>query len=235
MGSPLIDLKAAAVAKANPNDLVEIIDVEQGTDDWKILRIGIPTASRFATMMASGKDGGKSESRAKLLYVMAGEILTQTPAETFVSKAMDRGREMEPEALEHYAFTRDVEVTRVGFVRRTIRKSFNRDLIVGCSPDGLISTDGIVQTKTMQPDLLIELLEQGRFPTKHRAQCQGELWVTGRQWCDLKIFYRGMPVSPVFHVERDDGYIKEIAEAVEVFDYELRKLVERIRNMGGKS
>lgn len=220
--------------KPPPADLVEVFDeVEQRSPEWDALRCGVPTASRFGTMMASGKDGGESVSRARLLYQMAGEVLSGVPAETYVSRAMERGIRMEPAALEHYAFTRGVEVARVGFIRRTIPNQFGGALVVGCSPDGLVGDDGGVQVKTMQPDLLVELVDRGRFPSEHRAQCQGEMWVTGRRWWDLKIFYEGLPLSPVFRLERDEAYIAQVAAAVETFAFDLRRLVERVKAKGG--
>lgn len=215
-------------ARASESE-VEFFDCEQGGEEWKRLHIGVPSASRFKAIMASGRDGDASKTRAKLLYQMAGEILTGEPAETFKNAVMQRGIEMEPEAREHYAFRPNVELTSVGFARRTIGR-----VTVGCSPDSLVGKDGLLEIKTMAPDMLIELLQSGRFPTEHRAQVHGSLWVLKRQWCDLKIFYRGMPVSPEFRIERDEIFIRMIDEAVQVFDYDLRRLVEKIKDMGGK-
>ena len=99
--------------KPPPADAVEVFgEVEQRSPEWDALRCGVPTASRFGTMMASGRDGGESVGRQRLLYQMAGEVLSGVPAETYVSRAMERGIRMEPAALEHYAFTRGVQVTR---------------------------------------------------------------------------------------------------------------------------
>lgn len=215
-------------APAAPQDMVEVFDVEQGSDPWFDLRLGMPTASRFATIMANGKDGGESKTRQRLLYVLASEIISGIPCPGFESRAMRRGKEMEPGAIEHYQFVRATSVERVGFVRRTVRLPLG-DMVVGCSPDGLVGADGVVQVKTMDPELLLELLDSGRFPTEHRAQCQGELWVTGRRWCDLLIFHESMPAqSPIFRIERDDAYIQKINEAVQVFAHDLAELVKRI-------
>lgn len=206
---------------------IEIFDCAQESEEWFKLHIGCPSASTFKAIMAEGADGGDAKTRTKLLYQMAGEIITGAPRETFSSFEMQRGKEQEPEAREHYAFTRAVELTRVGFVRRTLPG--NR--FVGCSPDSLIGSDGILEIKTMRPDLMIELLHKPGVPPGHRAQCQGSLWVTGRAWLDLVIFYRNMPVMPTFKIERDEVYIKQIANEVERFEYELKKLVERVRGM----
>lgn len=221
--------KAKPKAPANPE--VEILDgFEQNSPEWLQARIGLCTASNFATIMASGKDGGDSKTRTKLLYQMAGEILCGEPAETYSNASMQRGSDMEAEAREHYARTNFAEIRRVGFVRRTLPTG----RLVGCSPDALVGDDGVLEIKTMKPELLIELALRGAagFPTQHRHQCQGALWVTGRQWCDLLIFYRGMPVAPKFRIDRSDAHIKEISDAVEIFDYELRRLVEKIGSMG---
>lgn len=230
---PSEDLAAAAahLAALNRAGEVDVFDFDQGSDEWLMARLGMPTASNFATIMAEGRDGDASLTRRKLLYQLAGELLTGEVAETFTNAAMMRGKEMEPEACEHYAFTRDVVLERVGFVVRTLPRGQR----VGCSPDRfVVGQDKVLETKTMRPDLLIELARRGTFPTEHRAQCHGTLWVTGRSLCDLMIFYRGMPVSPTFTLERDEIYIRQIAEQVEVFAYELVKVVEQMRNMGGR-
>lgn len=223
---------AALQAKAQGEvfrELVEVFDeIEQGTEEWFALRLGLPTASNFATIMAEGKDGGASKTRAKLLYQLAGEIVTGEPAENYSNAFMERGKQMEAEAREDYdrrfAFPKAVELRRVGFVRRTVAPG----RFIGCSPDSLVGEDGVLEIKTMAPHLLIPLRESGRFPTEHIAQCQGSLWVTGRAWCDLVVFYRGM--KPLrYNVLRDEAYIRRIDEAVQVFSWELRKIVERER------
>jgi hypothetical protein len=216
-----------------PEDVVTVFleeDLPQRSEHWYELRRGIPTASVFSTIMATGADGGSSLTRQKLLYLMAGEIISGQPMETFSNHFMEKGIEVEPLALEHYAFTRGVEVSRVGFVRRTIHLPLGGTLVVGCSPDGLVGKDGIVQVKWMKQDLLVELVDKGRFPGEHRAQCQAEMWVTGRRWCDLKIFNETMTaISPTFRIERSDAFIAEMRNAAETFCWDLKSLVERVR------
>lgn len=216
------------VAHTKPIDEVEVFpDVKQGTDEWRRLRAGIVTSSVMRDVMASGKNGDDSKMREKLLNRLAGEIVTGEPAEEgFSSFAMERGKLMEEEAREHYAFTRGVDLHRIGFVRRTLANG----LVVGCSPDSLIGDDTVLEIKTMKPELLIPLARRGTFPSEHRAQCHGSLWVTGRSVCRLVVYYRGMPIMPTFRIERDDAYIRELSEAVEVFYWELNKLVAWVRS-----
>jgi hypothetical protein len=59
-----------------------IIECQQGEPEWFAARLGIPTASEFSTVMAKGKDGGKSVTRRTYMLKLAGEILTNEPMES---------------------------------------------------------------------------------------------------------------------------------------------------------
>jgi putative phage-type endonuclease len=225
-------MRRATAIKPKADDVEFFHDIEQRDPEWHALRRGIPTASKFSVIMASGADGEDSKTRAKLMNVMAGEILTGETAETFRNEAMDRGVEMEPEARAYYERATFSALTKVGFVRRTIHNPIHGPLIVGASPDSLVDDDGILEIKTTRPDLLIPILKKGAagLPAIHKAQCHGTMWVTGRAWCDLLIYYRGMPKAR-FRIERDDVYIAKIRNAVEVFAFELATLVRELRTM----
>src|ERR1700686_334060 len=110
---------AKATIKKAPGDLVEFFDeVPQLSEEWFDLRRGIPTASRFADVMASSDE---AKMRTKYLHRLAGEIVSGETAETFKSEAMDRGREMEPLARAYYERTHLVDVEPIGFIKRTVR------------------------------------------------------------------------------------------------------------------
>lgn len=229
---------AKAASKDEPEvDQVEVFaDIEQGSKEWRDLKLGIMSASRAATIMASGKGGGESITRRKLMYQLAGEIITGLPAETYRNSEMDRGLAMEAEAINYYAGQTFEPITRVGFVKRTVAtRGFGQSFVVGCSPDALVGTNGIVQVKTLKPELLIEAWNKGAagYPPEHRAQQQFEIWVLGREWNDLQLFYSGMPVAPKFRIERDDAYIDGLSNECERFSWELQQLVAKLREAGG--
>jgi len=229
---------AKTASKKKPEDIVEVFgeeDVPQRSEAWFELRRGIPTASKFAAILAEGKDGGPSLTRAAYMDKLAGEILTGQIDEEFKTEAMRRGIEMEAEALEWYERTHFVDMERVGFVRRTVHPPLGQPFVVGCSPDARVpKLRRLVQIKTERPDLLIQRVRRGAagFPTQHRAQCQGEMWVEGAETCDLVIFYRGWKSPPKFTMERDDKFISLLAEQVEKFVYELNMLVKQIKETG---
>lgn len=202
------------------DDPVQIYaDVEQGSETWLRLRAGIPTASVFSTIIASGRGGGESKTRQTLLYRLAGERLTGEPAENYTNQFMDRGRAMEAEARQHYAFVRDCEPQQVGFIRN------NK---AGCSPDAILDDDGMLEIKTAMPSVLIPLLLKGELPPEHLAQLQGNLMVAERQWIDLIVYWPKMK-SLIIRCERDENYISRLRDEVDRFDLELRRLVERLR------
>lgn len=213
-----------------PEDAVEFItDIEQGSPEWFELRRGIITASNFAAMMAEG-DG---KTRGSYMRRLAAEIITGEVIETYRNADMERGNAVEPEVRDYYSRTHFADLAPVGFVRRTFDTGFGTKITVGCSPDSLIGKDGTLEIKSMRGDLLIAVLEKGAagLPTEHRAQCHGTLWITGRQWCDLVIYCRGLP-SAQFRLVRDEVYIGRLRHEAERFHFELQQLVSKIRKMG---
>lgn len=201
---------------------IQIFNCDQGTEEWHLCRAGIPTASMFATVMASGRGGGPSLTRAKYMRQLAGEVVTGKPMESYSNAHMERGHEMEPEARELYAFATDTAPEQVGFIRNGEK---------GCSPDSLIGTAGMLEIKTKLPDLVIECWERDDFPPEHKAQCQGALWVAEREWIDIVVYWPAMPVF-IKRAYRDEAYIADMSRAVSQFNDELAALVERVRAYG---
>lgn len=205
---------------------IEIIDCQQGTDEWFRARAGLPTASEFSTVMASGRGGGESKTRRTYMLKLAGEILTGEPQERYTNAHMERGHVMEDEARSWYAFTRDVEPQQVGFIKNG-RK--------GYSPDSLIGADGLLEVKTALPHILIDKLLSGEFSPEHKAQCQGGLWVAEREWIDLITYWPKLPPL-VVRAHRDEVYIAQLSRAVDQFNEELDEIVNQIRaREGGKA
>lgn len=204
--------------------MMEVFTCDQGTTEWFQVRAGMPTASEFSTVLAKGKGGDDSKTRRTYLYKLAGEIITGEPMESFTNAHMERGKAMEDEARNLYAFMQDADLTRVGFVKNGAK---------GCSPDSLIGDKGMLEIKTKLPHLLIDVLFKDEFPPDHKAQCQGGLWVAEREWIDIAIYWPKLPLF-VKRAYRDDGYIATMAGAVAAFNDELDATVERLRRYGAK-
>jgi len=195
-------------------------DLEQGSIEWFEARAGLPTASEFKTVQASGKGGGESITRAKYLRTLAGEILTGEPAPSgYTNDHMARGHEQEDDARRLFSLITDFEPIRVGFVREGR---------AGCSPDSLIGENAGLEIKCAIPAVQIERLQLGRLPPEHVAQVQGSLWVTGRQHWHFVSYCPRLPPL-IVKVERDEMYIAQLAKAVEAFNEELDSIVDAIR------
>lgn len=200
--------------------MLQVIDCEQGSTEWFEARAGIPTASEFSTVLARGKDGGASIMRAKYLRQLAGEILTGEPApEGYSNGHMERGKLMEDDARQLYSLITDEEPQRVGFIKNGR---------AGASPDSLLGDIGGLEIKTAIPAVQIDRLQRGTLPPEHRAQVQGCLWITGRQWWDFVSFWPRLPPL-IIRVERDEEYIAQLAKAVDAFNEELDAIVQSIR------
>lgn len=202
---------------------LNIIDCAQNSEEWFRVRAGMPTASEFATVMASGRGGGESKTRRTYMLKLAGEIITGEPTESFTNAHMERGKVMEEEARNWYAFQHNVEPERVGFIINGPK---------GCSPDSLLGSSGMLEIKTALPHILIEKLLKGEFSPEHKAQCQGALWVAEREWIDLVTYWPRLPPL-VVRAQRDEVYIAGLSRAVDEFNAELHEVVEQIRAYGG--
>lgn len=183
------------------------------------------TAEQLAAAVKAARARGASPSQARLKYLrtLAGEVIRGTPEEEgFTNAAMERGKVMEGEARDLYAFARGVEPVEVGFVRNGN---------AGASPDSLIDDDGGLEIKTALAHIQIERLQKGELPSEHKAQVHGNLWITERAWWDFVSYSPGLPPL-IVRVERDETYIANIAAAVDAFNSELAEVVEKVRRYG---
>jgi hypothetical protein len=194
-----------------------IYNFEQGTDEWRNARLGIPTASQFGTVLAKGRAGADSKGRRTYMLKLAGERLTGELAESFSNVHTDRGHAMEPEAIAAYAFMHDCEPETVGFIRLGD---------VGCSPDRLVGDTGLVEAKSRLPHIQIETLEADKVPPSAMPQLQGQLWICEREWVDYLSYCPRLPLF-VKRVYRDEEYIKRLDGAIQEFNEELAALVSR--------
>lgn len=204
------------------DDLQTFEDLEQGTPEWHAARCGVVTASVFHTVMAKGRTAGTpSETRRKLLYQLAGETITGEYVPTWDgNKHTERGHAMEPQVRDLYmsAFP-DGHCRQVGFMRRGR---------IGCSPDTLVGDDGLLEIKTKLPALQIEAVLAGKLPNEHVAQVQGQLLVSGRQWCDFRSYWPGLPELRV-RVYRDTAYLSTLNQELQQFIRELDILVAKVK------
>ena len=199
----------------------------QRTEDWYAARIGKATASRFRDAIAALKSGAPAQAQRDYLTELVVERLTQQPIQRFQNAAMTWGTEQEPAARAAYERVTGISVEETGFVAHDT-------LLAGCSPDGLVDWDGLVEIKCpWNTANHIETLLNG-MPDDHRAQVQGQMWITGRQWCDFVSYDPRMPEPLQLHVQRiqrDEAFIADLERRVTSFLAEVGNQVEALRRL----
>ena len=173
--------------------MYEFIDVEQNSDEWFELRSGKLTSSKLGIVMANyGKAFG--EPAKKYAVNIAIEQITGEPiASTFTNAHMERGHEQEPIARELYENNTFSDVTNGGF--------FDCDF-VGCSPDGMVYDDGVIEIKSVIASVQFANVKRGKVDPAYYWQCVGNLKFTGRQWLDFISYSSEFPVDKQLFVHR---------------------------------
>lgn len=197
---------------------MKIIQVKQGSPEWHACRAGVPSASNFDMIVTS--KGEPSKQAQKYMYRLAGECITGTPEETYQNAAMQRGVELEAEARMFYEMTNDCKIEQVGFCLA--------DGGWGCSPDGLVNGDGLIEIKCPSMAVHVGYLLDGKIPTDYFQQTQGQLLVTGRKWLDFISYYPAMKPL-IVRVERDEEFIIKLEVELKKFIKELEEIVNKIK------
>ena len=201
--------------------------IEQGSDEWKQLRLGKVTASRIADVMSQIKSG-ESQSRSNYRIELVCERLSGEPTDSFTNSHMQRGTELEPFARSAYEIKNKVFVEQVSFCDHlTVSMS-------GASPDGLVGKDGLIEIKCPMTKTHIETLLGKQVPAKYIKQIQWQLACTNRKWCDFVSYCPELPENMqlfISRVERDDEVIDSIAKAVIEFNLEVEQVIERLKGL----
>ena len=143
-------------------------------------------------------------------WLLAVETIAREPLdETFVTFAMRRGRELEPQARAVYEARTGAWVEEVSLV-------LTDDSRFGYSADGFRDDDGLIEIKV--PLACDKLGAVWSSPeTAHLEyidQINGGLWITGRKYCDLIVYCPWLaPVGKdlfVKRIHRDEAAIEAL-------------------------
>lgn len=197
-------------------------DIQQGSAAWLELRAGIPTASNFHKILTP--TGKPSTSAEGYLHSLLAERMLGRPLVEHVTMWMDRGRELEAEAVDFYSFTRDQDTERVGFIT-------NDAGTIGASPDRLVGDAGLLEIKVPKESTHVGYLLKGRVEQEYMPQIQGQLWIAERQWIDLLAFHPELPPALV-RVDRDEEFIARLATATTTFTEWLEAMSRQLVDKG---
>lgn len=195
-----------------------IHNFEQGTDEWQSIRLGKFTGSDFHTLL------GKSKAAQDIIYKKTSERLTgsKSDSDSFSNIHTKRGHDLENDARLSYEFTTDNQVMEVGFIEL--------NEFVGCSPDGLVGNDGMVEIKCKDNHNHLKSVIKNHIEPTHLTQMQFNMFVSDRKWCDY-IMYNPNFSDPlhVIRVERDEEYINKIKNRLDELNTEVNKIINQFK------
>lgn len=200
-----------------PNELpYTICEHEQGSEEWHLDRLGIPTASSFDKIITT--TGKPSTSSTTYMNQLLADWFAGYPVDPWAGNVhTENGNEREPQARELYSFINDVVVEQIGFCRL-------KRIDVGCSPDGMVNDNAVVEFKCPKGATLIGYLLKNELPTSYFQQVHGQLWILEREHAD---FFAWHPDIGHFQkrVHRDDKFIAALEREVVKFNdimFEMR-------------
>ena len=201
--------------------MFKFIDVDQNSEEWFQLRAGKLTSSNLGKVMANyGKAFG--EPAKKLAASIAVQQITGEPEPSgYSNEHMERGHEQEPLARMLYESETFCRVTNGGF--------FESDFI-GCSPDGMVADDGVIEIKSVLSNVHFANIKRGGLDPAYKWQCIGNLMFTARDWLDFISYCQTFPVGKrlyVHRIRRED--LGEEFSMIESRIGEFEKLVIEIR------
>lgn len=180
--------------------------IEQRSDEWFKIRELKMTASHAQAIGSAGK------GLYSYVIKMMSEFFSSGETERYKSEDMERGNELEELAVMAYEVENNIEIEKVGFVEL--------EEFVGCSPDGLVGEDGLIEVKSINDNDFYRLYhsETRKIPsTSHIWQCQMQLLVTGRKWVDLVYFNPNYEYNLiVFRIKPEEYYQDKLEEGLEM-------------------
>ena len=227
----LLEQVSALQENLKPEALMEIPGTRQQSksEKWFSERWCRLTASKCLSAFKVGRLVVESQPNAA---VEAEKFIFSNiwglESEHFQSYWMRYGIECEPEAILKYENATKTKVSQTGF---WVNPKFP---FLGCSPDGLVGSDTVVEIKSLKifkqysvervtsstspvPKSVLSRqcfkVENGKCVLKHSHsyfyQCQQILLVTGRKYCDFILHAASGPDS-VERIPRDEALIEKI-------------------------
>lgn len=200
---------------------MRIIECQQGTPEWYAARLGIPTASEFDSIITP-KKGDLAAAHEGYIDQLIDESVRVDAERAFKgNQHTERGKELEPEARDLYAFLRDVSPQVVGFI-------LNDSEDAGFSPDSLIDDDGGLEIKCPDGPTHVGYLRAGNIPDKYKPQVHGSILLSKRKWWDFMSYCPGH--KPLIVRVVPDAFTEKLAMHLNFF---VKKLaIEKQKLLG---
>jgi len=202
--------------------MITIHNVDQVSEEWFKLRENKLTASHATAIGANGKG---LETYCKNIVT---EIVKLTPSEQYTNSDIERGNELEILGLTSYEFETGLEVETVGFITNDKYKN------VGCSPDGLVGSDGGIEIKARNDEKHFSLI-QGETKEIPFNQIQMCLLITERKWWDFVSINTNFDKSIfILRIYPDEKYFEKLKKGFDKGNEMIKKFHEKYINYKNK-
>ena len=194
----------------------------QGTDEWKLDRLGKATGSAIAAIFATVKTGEAAARADYRMDLVLERITGNVQGIDFTTKDMEWGTAQEPYSRMAYEMATELMVQESGFV-------YLPNVAAGCSVDGFIHDNGrfgIWESKSPKSKTHLAYLMGNKLPSLYVPQVEHNLWITGATFCDFVSFDPRMPEPLqlfIVRYERDEARIKAHESAVLQFLMEVKR------------
>ena len=190
--------------------------MEQGTPEWFDIRAGKLTASKAAAIATNGK------GLETLVFEKVAELLTGKMVMIEQNEAMKHGIEMESEARNSYEVETGSSVEEIGFVDAGDGS--------GCSPDGFVGKDGLVEFKCPTNKVFVKYLYTEKIDSGYMWQMQMQMLVTGRKWCDYVVYNPKFPKPLIIQrVDFDEKKIEKLTIGIKSGADQIREILKKVK------
>lgn len=184
---------------------MQIHNIEQGSPEWFELRLKYPLTASKA--QAIGNNGKGLET---LCWEQMAQKYSSQDKERYTNKDLERGVELEPQALSLYELETGNTTEKVGFItNEKISK------VGGASPDSLVNDDGLVEVKcfddTKHFKASIDFKKTGKFDieSQYMWQMQMQMLFSERKWCDFVAYNPNYKTSLLIQRVLPDAEMQE--------------------------
>lgn len=181
---------------------MKVLCEEQRTPEWFAARRGKITASQAHVCLMAGHTKTRRMYVAKIADDLEGlpDFDDVDPKPWFQA-----GAYYEEWARGWYSFQRGIDVRMTGLVVH------DRYDWIGCSPDGLLGTDGLLEIKYRSYLRTYQQHVARGFQPSLYPQVQAQMYVCDRDWCDYVNYWRSidhqLEQGHVQRIHRDQAYI----------------------------
>jgi putative phage-type endonuclease len=199
-------------------------NVEQNSEEWYNLRAGKFTASSIKALFSKKSTDTYKNAISKIAIE---RVLGRRPEDAGIStQYMERGHELEPEAIALYEEQTFSECSNGGF--------FELNEWVGASPDAIIEGKNAgLEVKCPAFNTMIGYsLDSEKLKKAYYKQVQAQMFVCGFDYVDLVAHHPDFKLV-IVRVEKDQELINEMVGNITEAKVKVSEMVEKLEGCIG--